>query len=63
MSPDMILLDLLKEAHDRMDDANTEIEYKDYVCMWCYSESWDGTGIIHSGDCILIRMRKIKGVG
>ena len=57
------LLKLLKEAHDLMDDANTEITDRDFVCMWCHSGSWNANGIIHGSDCIHIRMRIIEGVG
>jgi len=54
---------LLKEAHDKMDDSNADIEYRDIVCQWCNSQSWNASGIIHSKDCILLRMRDIEGVG
>lgn len=57
------LKQLLREAHDLMDDSNAEIQYRDFVCQWCYSQSWDARGIIHIYDCILLRMRTIEGIG
>jgi len=57
------LTTLLKEAHDKMDDSNADIEDRDFVCQWCHCQGWDAHGIIHSDDCILVRMRDIEGIG
>jgi len=54
---------LLKEAHDLMDDSNADLEYTDFVCQWCHALGWDAHGVIHSDDCILVRMRAIEGIG
>lgn len=53
---------LLKEAHDLLDDENAgeNAHYRDGKlpkCIWCETVGYDGTGMKHSEDCILVRIR------
>lgn len=55
------ILPLLKEAHDKMDDFNVTHNKEDTVgwCRWCISEGYDGQGLLHTDNCVLIRIRKV----
>ncbi len=53
---------LLKQAHDKMDDANTGLMPPDDLCHWCCAKKYDAQGIIHDEDCVLVRIRAIKGI-
>ena len=63
---------LLKEAHDKMDDYNAgnniglhnPASKQDPYCIWCAGwppsiTGYDGNGLRHTEDCILVRIRKV----
>ena len=52
---------LLQKAHDLLDDANAKDPYFRSVsvhCLWCKGRGYDGYGLIHTTDCILVLIRK-----
>jgi hypothetical protein len=49
---------LLKEAHDAMDDLNADDDAHVVGCGWCQSFGYDGDGLNHKDDCILVRIRQ-----
>lgn len=51
------LCDLLKKAHDLMDDDNVRVALSAY-CRWCEFKGYDSNGLKHSDDCILVKIRK-----
>lgn len=55
---------LLKEAHDLMDDFNSDSRWSDEkpYCGWCKTWGYDQHGLIHKDDCILVRIRKAINV-
>jgi len=48
----------LSLAHDKMDDTNTGITHPEMLCVWCESSNYNGGGIVHGNDCILLVMRQ-----
>lgn len=53
---------ILKRAHDTMDDMNVSIDKDEPLCRFCWSYEHNGTGIIHTDDCILVAIRKVVDV-
>lgn len=61
---------LLKEAHDKMDEANpaTYIDDNNIIgmlvahCHFCNETGYDAQGLKHEEDCILVRIRKVVSV-
>lgn len=51
--------ELLQEAHDWIDRLNNDKGY----CQVCFSNEYigvyDGQGLLHKDDCLVIRMRRV----
>lgn len=57
------ILQLLKQAHDEMDDINAHgIPSRDLGCVFCSGTGYSSTRLIHSDDCILVKIRKVINV-
>ena len=53
------LEELLQNAHDNMDGYNNRhLSKTSPNCKFCSGEGYDGNGLIHSEDCILVRIRQ-----
>jgi hypothetical protein len=48
----------LEAAHSVMDDDNAAITMGAY-CRWCHEKGYDGDGLIHNADCILMEIRAL----
>lgn len=48
---------LLREAHDSMDELNNNTP-DGAVCWFCTEAGYDGTGIKHKEDCVLVKIRR-----
>jgi hypothetical protein len=52
---------LLLEAHEILDDLNaSELKIND-VCYFCHVRGYNGKGILHTDNCILIKIRQVLG--
>lgn len=58
------ILALLKEAHDKMDNYNASKNepLAWHSCYWCNGTGYDGNGLDHDEDCILVKIRKVIDV-
>src|SRR3990167_1329542 len=52
------LEELLQLAHDNMDYLNGVLGTEERLCVFCGSKEADGGGIVHSKDCLIIKMRQ-----
>lgn len=52
---------LLKEAHDKMDDDNNELDkhIQRPMCKWCGQTGYNSGGLDHTKDCILVKIRHV----
>lgn len=56
---DQEILEILKLAHDKMDEDNTKIALGSY-CRWCLGTyGYNEHGIHHEDDCVLVRIRRL----
>lgn len=54
------LLKLLKRAHDAMDEHNNHALPDGFIwCDWCKGSGYDGDGIQHKDECILVEIRQL----
>lgn len=49
------LREALQSAHDRMDNVNASTTRAE--CVWCRAEGYDGDGLKHTEDCIIVVCR------
>jgi hypothetical protein len=49
----------LQRAHDVLDDTNAANDATAY-CLWCNGKGYDGTGLKHDDDCILVQIRALN---
>lgn len=57
-------LELIQRMHDIMDNENASYARNSEInstvgCMWCSGVGYDGNGLKHSDDCVLILARKL----
>lgn len=58
-----LIFSLLKEIHDKCDQANFEYGKEKELCIFCKIENYDGiVGVKHKPDCIILKMRKALGI-
>ena len=50
--------ELLKEAHNELDDINSSFGKKYMLCLYCGSREYNHQGIIHTEDCLITRIRQ-----
>ena len=54
---------LLKEAHDKMDDMNAELDTSVELpaprCKFCLETGYNANGLIHTEDCIIQKIRRV----
>jgi len=57
-----LLMNLLKDAEREMDLANGYYSEYGRLCLFCGAKDYDSkVGIIHRGDCIILRIRRLIG--
>lgn len=54
----MSSLELLKECENILDQFNFDKGTKFKKCIYCGAIQYDGDGIIHDRDCLLVRLRE-----
>lgn len=52
------LRELLQLAHDKMDEFNNQNPLGFPGCLFCGLDGYDGNGLLHTDDCILVQIRK-----
>lgn len=56
---DREVLAVLQLAHDKMDARNQDLTSGNH-CLWCKGPwGYDGNGIRHEEDCVLMRIRRL----
>ena len=48
---------MLKELHDACDNLNALMGTPESLCVFCHSQYYDGSGIIHKSDCVMVKVR------
>lgn len=48
---------LLRKVHQAMDNVNASYGWPRAFCLFCHSNDYDGIGIIHQEDCIILEVR------
>lgn len=54
---------LLQRCHDLMDDynANLDKQIQRPMCHWCNQTGYDGDGLYHDSNCVIMLLRKELG--
>lgn len=51
---------VIAKAHDLMDEANA-VQSRT-TCIWCHNRGYDGDGLKHFDNCVLVEARKLLPV-
>lgn len=55
------LRDLIKAAHDKLDDLNAQFGDQGNLCLCCHAQRHHSdVGIIHRQNCLVVRLRAFK---
>ena len=54
----LTMQDLLRELEILLDDLNSRYGNEKELCLYCHSNEYDSSGIVHDEKCIIIRLRK-----
>ena len=51
-------MNLLEEAETILDELNSKYGNKKELCLYCHSDIYSSSGIIHDEECIILRLRR-----
>ncbi len=52
-------LELLKLLECILDELNSKYGNEKELCLYCHSDIYDTSGIVHREKCVILRLRKL----